>query len=145
MKPVLVLFETASIGNPIMVTPNLRFINRCNQRHIGAVSKNAGIRSPIVAFYNYRYRLGLSFFLINLILETILFRHFKSAGIGLLTSLMGKTYPNAFGSVGIGSTYPSTFKSVGIRLLHSLMEKDLSQHCWKCWNRGYLFQRFQKH
>ena len=48
------------------------------------VSKNAGIGSPIAAFYNYCYRLGSSFFfLINLIFETILSQRFKSAGIWL--------------------------------------------------------------
>ena len=61
-KPVLALFETTRIENPITVAQNWRFINRCNRRPIAAVSKNPGIGSPIAAFYNHRYRFGLLFF-----------------------------------------------------------------------------------
>ena len=52
-KPILALFETASIGKPIMVAQNRYFINRRNMRPIAVVSKNASIRSPIAAFYNH--------------------------------------------------------------------------------------------
>ena len=61
-KPILALFETASIGNPITTAQNRRFNNHCNRRPIATVSRNASIGSPIAAFYNRRYRLGLSFF-----------------------------------------------------------------------------------
>ena len=53
----------------------------------------------------------------------VLSQHSKSARIGLLISLIGKTYPDAFGSVGIGL------------LQYSLIAKELSQHFWKRWNR----------
>ena len=71
----------------------------------------------------------------------VLFQHSKSTGIGLLISIMGKTYPDAFGCAGIRPTYPGAFgsarirptysgafKSAGIGLFHSLMERDLRQH-----------------
>ena len=61
-KLVPALFETDDIGNPITVAQNQRFINRCNRRPIEAISKNAGIGSPIAAFYSRRYRLDLSSF-----------------------------------------------------------------------------------
>ena len=61
-KPIPALFETTGIENPITVAQNRRFINHCNRRSIVAVSKNANIGSPIAAFYNHCYRLGLSFF-----------------------------------------------------------------------------------
>ena len=86
------LFETAGIGNPIMAAQNWYFINRCNKRPIATVSKNASIGSPIVAFYNCCYKLGLSFFLINLIFETILSRYFKNDGIWL-------SYPSALNTL----------------------------------------------
>ena len=41
-------------------------------------------------------------------------RKVKNARIGLLISLMGKTYPSAFKSVGIGWPYSSASKSAGI-------------------------------
>ena len=64
-KPIPALFETTGIENPITVAQNRRFINHCNRRSIVAVSKNAGIGSPIAAFYNHCYRLGSSFFFFN--------------------------------------------------------------------------------
>ena len=103
---------------------NRRFINCCNRRPIVVVSKNASIGKPIAVFYNRRYRLGLSFFFFfffTLIFESTLSWHFKSARIGLLISLMGDTYPDAFGNASKGlsyslmiETYPNAFGSVGI-------------------------------
>ena len=61
-KPIAALFKIVGIGNPIMAAQNQHFINHCNRRPIEMIFKNAGIGSPIAAFYNYCYRLGLSFF-----------------------------------------------------------------------------------